>query len=109
MFGNRYILKGKIPVIMNDLTKWAIWMKENDPKVAHDNIKGVFISTVFLGFDHSILKNDDPILFETMVFGGRHDLYQRRYSTWDQAEEGHKAVIDMVKKSLLKVINGGNQ
>lgn len=34
--------------------------------------------------------------FETMIFGGEHDQYQERYSTWDEAEAGHKRAIELV-------------
>lgn len=59
------------------------------------------ISTVFLSMDHSlggIIGDGRPVLFETMVFGGEHDGYQERYHTHDQAEEGHKRIVDMVDK-----------
>jgi hypothetical protein len=49
----------------------------------------VYVSTVFLGLDHSFGEGP-PQLFETMIFGGEHDEYQERYSTWDEAEAGHK-------------------
>ena len=45
------------------------------------------ISTVFLG--HNFLGKREPILFETMVFGGKYDEEQERYTTWKKAEAGH--------------------
>ena len=59
------------------------------------------ISTVFLSMDHSlggVIGDGRPVLFETMVFGGEHDGYQERYHTYDQAEEGHKRIVDIVDK-----------
>jgi hypothetical protein len=50
---------------------------------------GVEVSTVFLGLDHAWGKGP-PMLFETMIFGGEHDQYQERCSTWEQAEEMHR-------------------
>lgn len=47
--------------------------------VAAWNNHGVLVSTVFLEIDHSFLG--PPLLFETMVFRGRCDGYQRRYHT----------------------------
>ena len=39
-----------------------------------------------------------PIVFETMVFDGdRSDIYQERYATWKEAEDGHKRAIEWVK------------
>ena len=47
------------------------------------------VSTKFLlGINHCWVTGEEPILFETMVFGGPWDHKQWRYSTWDQAELG---------------------
>ncbi len=58
----------------------------------------VYISTVFLAIDHSF-GDGPPLLFETMVFGGELDQSQERYSTWDEAEAGHKAWVERVKQA----------
>lgn len=56
----------------------------------------VTVSTVFLAFDHRrIGEAGDPILFETMVFGGPHSDKQVRYTTWEGAAMGH---AEMVKR-----------
>ena len=39
------------------------------------------VSTVFLGMDHNWRREGPPILFETMVFGGRYAGLQLRYAT----------------------------
>jgi hypothetical protein len=39
-------------------------------------------------------------VFETMVFGGKYNDEQIRYSTLDKAEAGHKEMIDKVKDSI---------
>jgi hypothetical protein len=31
-----------------------------------------------------------------MIFGGEHNEYQERYSTWEEAEEGHKRAVAMI-------------
>lgn len=36
-----------------------------------------------------------------MIFGGQHDQYQERYSTWAEAEEGHKKAIKLAHKVKL--------
>lgn len=66
--------------------------------VATDKIGSVTISTVFLGIDHSF-GGKVPLVFETMVFGGELDGLMERYSTWDQAETGHKIMVEKVKNS----------
>jgi hypothetical protein len=63
------------------------------------------ISTVFLSMDHGLsglIGDDTPVLFETMVFGGEHDDYQERYHTYDEAEEGHKRICEMVDKISIE-------
>lgn len=65
------------------------------------NIKEpILVSTVFLGFARRFLDDDGPpILFETMIFGGKHDHYQERYTTWDDAVAGHKRAVRRVKNA----------
>lgn len=71
---------------------WARWL-ESDRKariVAQTgDRKVVQVSTVFLGLDHRFGDQGPPPLFETMIFGGEHDEYQERCSTWEEAEAMH--------------------
>lgn len=71
----------------------------------------ITVSTVFLGLDHSFGEGP-PVLFETMVFGGKHNEEQWRYCTWDQAEVGHRQVVALVTKiaamaDLMHTTKGG--
>lgn len=59
--------------------------------------KGMCVSTVFLGFDHGVFQKDEPIVFETLVFGGQMDEFMRRCSTWEDALEMHRETVAMVK------------
>jgi hypothetical protein len=61
---------------------------------------GVEVSTVFLGIDHNWHGNK-PLLFETMIFGGEHNEYCQRYSTYEQAFEGHWRVVKQLKSGLI--------
>ena len=54
---------------------------------------GAFVSTVFLGIDHSWLGGP-PILFETMIFGGQFDEVQKRYCTMEEAIDGHAKLME---------------
>ena len=65
--------------------------------IAKDNFDNVEVSTVFLTMDHSF-GSGDPILFETMVFGGQYDDYQWRYSTYEEAEAGHNEACYLINK-----------
>jgi hypothetical protein len=91
-----YILKNKKPVICNNTIRWAVWFSENDRVVKQTQLDNVFISTVFLGIDHNWGEKGKPILFETMIFEGKHNGYQERYCTWEDAELGHERACKMV-------------
>ena len=63
---------------------------------------GVFVSTIFLGLDHS-WGGGAPILFETMVFKNKsidatYDSDQERYTTYKEAMAGHKRWVQEYKK-----------
>ncbi len=92
-----WILDGHEPVEAT-LEEWGKWFEggHNYRKVALTDRGSIRISTVFLGIDHDFGGSGPPILFETMIFGGEHDEYQERYTTWDQAEAGHKRAVEMV-------------
>lgn len=98
-FGDHYILEGQT-VRKASFIEWAQWMEENGPSrtLAQDNITpDVLVSTVFLGLDHNLIKeSDEPLLFETLVFGGQSDGRMRRYSTYGQALAGHVEVVEEV-------------
>lgn len=104
MFGENYfILEGHKPVKTN-LVKWAKWFENAERHVAPTwNAVDVTVSTVFLGIDHQFVEGQPPLLFETMVFGGPLDGAQQRYTTWDEAREGHKKMVAKVKKSKGRV------
>ncbi len=65
--------------------------------VGNDNIEGKHVSTVWLGTNHNY-GYGSPLLFETMIFHGDSyaDEYCERYSTWDEAVEGHKKAVQWV-------------
>jgi hypothetical protein len=100
-----YILAGRTPVPTKDVRAWGKWFNETDHRVAKTVLgSGVFVSTVFLGSDHSWKPGSQPILFETMVFDESKGLgnmcledYTRRYATWEEAEVGHSEVVEEVK------------
>jgi hypothetical protein len=68
---------------------------ETTRKVASDKRGDVTVSTVLLGIDHRFGDDGPPLIFETMIFGGPHNEYQERYSTREQAEEGHRRACDL--------------
>jgi len=58
-------------------------------RVAYDKVGDVEISTVFIGVDTRLCG--PPGVFETMTFP---DGAVRRWSTWDEAEEGHAKIAE---------------
>jgi len=102
---DQYILEGHTPVKCADLLTLIRWCQTHDRRVAHSEKDGVRISTVFLGIDHGGCS-DRPLLFETMVFGGEHEGDLKRYSTWDEAVEGHKNFCKEYHLPMLSLVNG---
>jgi hypothetical protein len=88
----RYKLVGHKAVEVEDLLEWAKSFESSDRVVAKTKKDMVEISTVFLGLDHSFGQGP-PLLFESMVFGGEDDGEMVRYSTWEEAETGHKLLV----------------
>jgi hypothetical protein len=101
-------LEGKtaVPVSSAEYFQWVIEDPDSGSrKVRYDEyLSGqdtVRVSTVFLmGINHRWIDRTDPLLFETMVFGGTMDQAQWRYSTWDQAEIGHQGVIERLLREM---------
>jgi hypothetical protein len=72
--------------------RWAFTFEHHRRVVARETIGGVIVSTVFLGLDHSF-GSGPPLIFETMVFDADESLICRRYSTWNEAVEGHHEIV----------------
>lgn len=97
---DKYILVDGEPVPCDDLTLWSLWFgNRTDRIVQQDYVGRIFISTVFLGIDHRFLGDGPPILYETMIFGGKHDQYQDRYCTRDEALAGHAHAVMLAYNS----------
>lgn len=94
----RYILKGRQPFPEPDLFKWGLQFQNSDRVVAQTKItRKITVSTVFLGLDHR-WGDGAPLLFETMIFGGKHDGFLLRYPTWEKAERGHKRACVIARR-----------
>ena len=94
--GDQYILdENGNPKKEPDLLKWAKWFEPAKRHIGNDTINGVRVSTVFLGLDYSF-GGSKPLLFETMIFGGKNEGYQERYSTKEEAIKGHKEAVKLV-------------
>lgn len=64
------------------------------------------ISTVDLGLNHQFIEGLPPLYYETMIFNSDDkndnpfEYYQERYTTEEEAKEGHKKAIEYVKNKL---------
>jgi len=99
---NLYILdKNHNPVPCSDdnITIWGENLKANRFIKQETTPTGYYVSTIFLGIDHSFNEGGKPILFETMVFPPTEDGKKgaeeemKRYATWDEAIQGHKDLV----------------
>lgn len=107
-----YILDNNHNPVCKPVLEAAKWMEDNlhrkvvkQDRFEDENGEEIFVSTVFLALDHSFPWNEDkePILWETMIFGGEHDQYQERYTSYKDALEGHEKALNLVKRE-----NNGN-
>lgn len=102
-FPHYYILVDRVPFAV-DLMTWARFFEDIDNRqIGHDMIGKVRVSTVFLGLDHNMRASGDPVLFETMIFGGPLDQEQWRYCTYDEAERGHAEAVTQAKIAAAKI------
>ena len=76
-----------------DTKTWANLFEDNDYKIIkQDKLdNGKFVSTVWLGLDHSF-ESDIKLIFETMVFHP-DEIDVERYSTLEDAVKGHKKMV----------------
>jgi hypothetical protein len=81
------------------------WSEKNQNKtvVKQEYIKDVYLSTVFLGLDHS-RDGKKPILWKTMTFqdneGEFDQSIQLRHTSYEDALEVHEKVKqDIIKKA----------
>lgn len=117
MLNKYYILNAQKVVPVTDVLEWGRWFDKAGKKriVRQTQLKnGKWVSTVFLGLDHgfSLDGKHKPQIFETMVFTTKNqkrilfgkiidtvgdELDCERYSTWKEAEEGHKLLVNKWK------------
>ena len=92
------------PVACDDMLKWAIWFAQSHEArvVAKTELpSGATVSTVFLGIDHSMW--DEPLLWETMMFGGDYDLACDRYRSRQDALVGHEMWVLVAKGEMTPI------
>jgi hypothetical protein len=88
------------PFPVRDVLEWACWFETAERHVALTEFAWGRVSTVFLGIDHSFVLNAmadplhyRPVLWETMVFGGKLDSEMARYRSRAEALQGHAEMV----------------
>jgi hypothetical protein len=97
-----YILIDRLPVAV-DMMTWARWCQDHDRSIARDEIGNAVVSTVFLGLNHNMRMSGEPILFETMIFGGPLDQAQWRHRSYDEAERYHRQAVIEARKAHARI------
>jgi hypothetical protein len=107
-----YLLdKDKKPYKVSLEDSLILYKKPELKVTAVDLVDGVRVSTVFLGMDHGFRweakdsPNYKPILWETMIFGGKYNDYQERYTSHEDALKGHQKAINLITN---KTTENGN-
>ena len=84
--------------------------KRNEPTtpIQQDVVEEYYISTVFLSvpdYPPNSIMATNPLFFETTVFddkarqnGDYLDIEKRQYHTFDEAEKGHREIIQKYKQ-----------
>ena len=93
-----YNKKGETITMM----EWANLLENKDYKIIKQEelSNGKWVSTVWLGLNHNF-GTGKPLIFETMVFpneGDFSDVDVERYSTLEEAEEGHQELVEKWEK-----------
>lgn len=104
-FPQYYILLDHTPIAV-DMMTWAKWFETSFDKrrVAHTVINDrCYVSTIFLSLNHNYFGTGDPVLFETMVFGGPLAEHGDRYTTWAEAERGHEEMVNETRVACKQV------
>lgn len=86
-----------VPVLTTDVVEWGRWFETHERRLAFDRLPTCDVSTVFLGIDHAWTKGP-PVLWETMVFGGKLDGEQQRYTSQSAALLGHREIVSRCRR-----------
>jgi hypothetical protein len=108
----QYVLGGEdghTPIPCYSIREWGQTLGSMDRRVAWTGGQDKWVSTVFLGLDYRQWGKGPPLLFETMLFINGNGDETERYSSWEDAEIGHKAFVRRFlvnQKTRVKAGNG---
>ncbi len=105
----KYILDEKGNAVEEtDLFKWSAWFETSDVSriLKQEKVGRVMVSTVFLALDYDFFfhPKKKPILWETMIFGGKRDKEQYRYRSKISALRNHKKIVEEIKNDRKRVL-----
>ena len=81
-------------------------------QVALDDVGGVRVSTIWLGVDHGYRGEDEPVIFETMVYAvdaagfATFGEWQRRYHTESEALAAHTELVRRMRALPAGAVRG---
>lgn len=93
------------PVPCEDILEWAAWFAQHPEARVVEKTElpsGTTVSTVFLGIDHGF-RGGEPVLWETMMFGGDYDLACDRYRSRRDAIVGHEMWVLVAKGEMTPI------
>lgn len=98
---DHWILDKYLNLVRVDLHTWAEFFEDMEQRrIAFTRISPrITVSTVFLGIDYSFGSTGPPIVFESLVFGGKHNEEMLRYATYAEAVKGHNELVAMALKT----------
>ncbi len=70
--------------------------------IGRDKYKDVVVSTCFFCEEVAPKVDGKPVLFETIVFQGDIDRYIERFTSYNDAVQGHARILELVKKAYKK-------
>jgi hypothetical protein len=97
--GDHYILDADgNPRLEPDMEAWVAWMQLDERPLAETQVSPeVCVRTRFMGTDQRRTEVGAPLLWTTMIVGGKHNDFQERYASRDEALEGHKRAVALAK------------
>jgi hypothetical protein len=98
----------------HDVLTWAQWYQTAQRQIALTRFRWGRVSTIFLGLDQGYFSffgsapdplTYKPLVWETMVFGGKLDREQRRYRSREEALAGHAQLVKECKAAQEKFLD----
>lgn len=97
---SKYFDMHGFPITYN---QWAERFESETRIIGKTDIDGLTVSTVWLGMRHGTDDDENPYIFETIVFNAiGEDVFMTRYTTLQEAMEGHIAAVQMYLLEAFK-------